>query len=933
MIVRSSKTRVVSATLLSLAILMSGIGTGIVPGTAEGIAEAKTAPVSLADKKVTLAVTQSGKKKICESTKLKVVKKKGVTIKKITWESYDPSTAKVSKKGKVTAQEMGACEIHVNVRYRYRNKTRSEELVCKVKVKNKYKNVLTDIKFKHPNYATFVGNAEGVCPCYKSVTDLGYRFYLWDCIEMKVADTTVAAPGEAGYILGLKPGTTTVTISSTDGSGLSATATIRVYASAADMPPAEDLYESQKDGFMERLEGSWTEEEKKRFTDKNGNVKWDYGSQADFLYEENCAKINDDYENGRITDHPDGSAEDAVLSLISTRDDMLARSDGDEIFFNTLKDAVVSPILGAKDLSELREVCSGFGHDGINALLETNDFDQEQDNEELYAAISQGDQNATEEEMSCRTYSYLHVCSNCFSRLSNLDGSAKQQKNTIKTFVKNVLGYMGITDKSMISKTQDYMISLIEAAKKDDGSRSKLMKVSTIDKKYPNIGMKEWAGKLDFSDEEDPLISFEGKASMSVLNKAFASEKNLDALKGYAVLTAASDLIVYTRQGLRDMITTFETYLIEGKKDAQVQKVVEKQFKENLKGLLKRIPWDYDQVYTRTVYSKTHKTEFESLVRRFMDTYREAISECNYSEKARGEMLEKIDKMKTMALYPTEEEYRTLRVQDDMRTAGEGGNLAETLLHIVNYEAYLVHLTTKEEYGSIPWWTPEGDLDSGTIPWDNNAYAYYYPNETILCHVCCAPLFTDNPTGSEAIDVKNIAYMATTIGHEIGHHFDGIGNNFNADGNMQRCWEPSDEDSFDRKSEKIAELYGSYAEFISDTDKSVLYQNGQDVRNEAIADLGGTEIALRLLKNTYPGNDGYIRDFFVLTAEQWNNTLFDYSSIGDLELFAGDEHPQSRARANGVAMCMDEFYRVFDVKEGDAMYLAPEDRVELWSAN
>ena len=30
---------------------------------------------------------------------------------------------------------------------------------------------------------------------------------------------------------------------------------------------------------------------------------------------------------------------------------------------------------------------------------------------------------------------------------------------------------------------------------------------------------------------------------------------------------------------------------------------------------------------------------------------------------------------------------------------------------------------------------------------------------------------------------------------------------------------------------------------------------------------------------------------------------------------------------------MDEFYRVFDVSETDAMYVAPEDRVELWSAD
>ena len=37
-----------------------------------------------------------------------------------------------------------------------------------------------------------------------------------------------------------------------------------------------------------------------------------------------------------------------------------------------------------------------------------------------------------------------------------------------------------------------------------------------------------------------------------------------------------------------------------------------------------------------------------------------------------------------------------------------------------------------------------------------------------------------------------------------------------------------------------------------------------------------------------------------------------------------------RDRTNGVASMMDEFYRIFDVKEGDPMYISPEDRVSLW---
>ena len=35
-------------------------------------------------------------------------------------------------------------------------------------------------------------------------------------------------------------------------------------------------------------------------------------------------------------------------------------------------------------------------------------------------------------------------------------------------------------------------------------------------------------------------------------------------------------------------------------------------------------------------------------------------------------------------------------------------------------------------------------------------------------------------------------------------------------------------------------------------------------------------------------------------------------------------------RANGAVSNVPEFYEAFDVQEGAALYLAPEDRVKIW---
>lgn len=65
-------------------------------------------------------------------------------------------------------------------------------------------------------------------------------------------------------------------------------------------------------------------------------------------------------------------------------------------------------------------------------------------------------------------------------------------------------------------------------------------------------------------------------------------------------------------------------------------------------------------------------------------------------------------------------------------------------------------------------------------------------------------------------------------------------------------------------------------------------------------------------------------------AEQWMSGA-EVNPSGELiEMYIGNEHPSMRARTNCAAMMMDEFYRVFNVDETNAMYVAPEDRVELW---
>ena len=43
-----------------------------------------------------------------------------------------------------------------------------------------------------------------------------------------------------------------------------------------------------------------------------------------------------------------------------------------------------------------------------------------------------------------------------------------------------------------------------------------------------------------------------------------------------------------------------------------------------------------------------------------------------------------------------------------------------------------------------------------------------------------------------------------------------------------------------------------------------------------------------------------------------------------------DPHSPDRARIMVPLANLDAWYKAFDVKPGDAMYVAPEDRVHIW---
>ena len=113
--------------------------------------------------------------------------------------------------------------------------------------------------------------------------------------------------------------------------------------------------------------------------------------------------------------------------------------------------------------------------------------------------------------------------------------------------------------------------------------------------------------------------------------------------------------------------------------------------------------------------------------------------------------------------------------------------------------------------------------------------------------------------------------------------------------------------------------------------------NGQLTMGENIGDLGGLQMAYaayrRYLNDCCGGEapviDGLTGDqrFFLGWAQVWRAKAREDEIRRRL---LTDPHSPPEYRINGVVRNLDAWYDAFGVEEGDALYLAPEDRVKIW---
>lgn len=204
--------------------------------------------------------------------------------------------------------------------------------------------------------------------------------------------------------------------------------------------------------------------------------------------------------------------------------------------------------------------------------------------------------------------------------------------------------------------------------------------------------------------------------------------------------------------------------------------------------------------------------------------------------------------------------------------------------------------------------------------------AYYNPvmNEIVFPAAILQPPFFN----MEADDAVNYGGIGAVIGHEISHGFDDQGAKYDGDGNLRNWWTDKDREEFQKRG---VQLSAQYSQFEALPGKFV---NGDLTLGENIGDLGGLTVALRSYHLSLNGKEAPVMDglsgdqrFFVGWSQVWRRNYRD-EELGRRLLT--DPHSPSHYRAMGTPRNVEGFYKAFDLKPTDKMYLSEEDRVKIW---
>lgn len=491
------------------------------------------------------------------------------------------------------------------------------------------------------------------------------------------------------------------------------------------------------------------------------------------------------------------------------------------------------------------------------------------------------------------------------------DGKTKEIRKAYVDHIARMLQYIDY-DEAKAKETADKVLALEtqlagprldKVQSRDIRNFNNPMPVSELQELTPSINWEKFLSDMGVEKQLDTLLVMQPKY-MKALDE-FLTTTSIEDIKTLMTWSTLDNAAGYLTTEMDKANWEFYGKTINGSK---AQRDAEERALGTVNGSVGEA---IGKLYVEAKFPPEAKEKAEIMIANVIKAFQKRIQVLDWmSEETKANAIEKLDKFTVKIAYPDEwEDYSALMIE-------EGNSYAENMLAVGNWALDKSLSEIGEPVDKSEW---------AMAPQTVNAYFHPLNNEIVFPAAILQPPFFNY----YADDAVNYGAIGAGIGHEISHAFDDSGARFDSDGNVNNWWTEEDLAEFEKRGALLAEQYDEIEVLDS------VYVNGKFTLGENIGDLGGLLGAYDGLQLSFEEN-GRPEDIDGLTAEQrffisWGTiwrTLIREDALRNL--IKTDPHSPGAVRATQPLKNIDEFYEAFDVKEGDAMYLAPEKRVRIW---
>jgi putative endopeptidase len=428
--------------------------------------------------------------------------------------------------------------------------------------------------------------------------------------------------------------------------------------------------------------------------------------------------------------------------------------------------------------------------------------------------------------------------------------------------------------------------------------------IPELSKLVSNINLPKYL--TDAGVNTDKVIVSELKYYQNM--DSWMNAKNLPLIKDYMKARLVSSNAGNLNKEIVYLNLNFYSKYLQGQ---QEQRPMNKRGLGVINGILGEA---FGKLYVEKYFPAEAKAQMETYIDYLKKSFAQHIAENDWmSPETKEKAQEKLSKFTVKIAYPdTWKDYSKLT----LTAPANGGTYYKNLQNITEWQ-YAKNL---DKIGK-----PVDKTEWGMSPQTVNAYYSGSNNEIVFPAAILQPPFFN----FKADPAVNFGGIGAVIGHEISHGFDDSGSRFDGDGNLNNWWTEADRKNFDAKVAQLASQYDKYEPVKGS------FINGKFTSGENIGDLGGVAVAYTALQMYLKdhGNPGLIsgltqdQRFFMSWATVWRTKSTDQYMVNQVKT---DPHSPGYFRAFAPLVNQDAFYKAFDVKPGDKLYKAPEERIKIW---